>query len=297
MKPTHDFGAELLENSASFRDPFFQRFRLRRAPQPLRLTDAISKDYLFPTLYADVRCAIGIFHCDYERARALLPHPRMVPVRMTMGRSLVAFSCYEYRNVLGVAPYNEIAMTIPVMVDAKLDIPVLPMLLGMIPGFGYYVFGMPVTSKENQIRGNRIWGLPKVTQEIDILEDGGDCVTEARDDTGSAYFKLRVPMAGRPTRFDVRAHLYSQHEGSIVRSQTQFRGTFAVTKHMVLLARKDAHPDRTYLEIGSGPAAATLRSLGIEQHPFQFRYTASMSSAFDLPSPDYRLPHANGGGA
>jgi hypothetical protein len=30
------------------------------------------------------------------------------------------------------------------------------------------VFGMPVTSRENQLRGNKLWGLPKVTQQIDI---------------------------------------------------------------------------------------------------------------------------------
>src|SRR3954451_14024187 len=106
MKANPDFGAELLDNSAQFNDPFFQRFRLRRAPRPLALTESITKDYLFPTLYADVRCAIGIFHCDYAKAHALLPHPAMKPVRMTMGRAIVAFSCYEYRNVLGVPPYN-----------------------------------------------------------------------------------------------------------------------------------------------------------------------------------------------
>src|SRR5262249_41250897 len=97
MKPTHEFAPELLDNTAVFRDPFFHRFRLRHAPRPLALSETVHKDYLFPTLYADVRCAIGIFHCDYQRAREILPHPAMKPVRMTRGRSLVAFSCYEYR--------------------------------------------------------------------------------------------------------------------------------------------------------------------------------------------------------
>src|SRR4051794_23739281 len=136
MTPTTDINPTLLDNTAAFRDPFFQRFSLRRAPNPLALTDTISKDYLFPTLYADVTCAIGIFLCDYEAARALLPHPAMRPVRMTLGRSLVAFSCYEYKNVLGVAPYNEIAMTLPVMVGTRFNPPVLPMILSGMPGFG-----------------------------------------------------------------------------------------------------------------------------------------------------------------
>src|SRR6185437_11613763 len=171
MKPTLEIPDGLLDNSASFRVPFFQRFRLRHAPRPLQLTDTITKDYLFPTLYADVTCAVGIFLCDYDRARALLPHPKLRPVRMTLGRSLVVFSCYEYRTVLGVPPYNEIAMTIPVLLDPKVDVPVLPMVLNVFEAFGYYVFSMPVTSLENRIRGNEIWGLPKVTQEIEQYEE------------------------------------------------------------------------------------------------------------------------------
>jgi len=289
MKPTFDFDAGLLDNAAAFRDPFFQRFRLRRAPRPLQLTEQIAKDYLFPTLYANVKCAIGIFLCDYEAARALLPHPAMRPVRMTLGRSLVVFSCYEYRNVLGVPPYNEVAMTIPVLVNAPVDLPVVPMVVPGFPGFGYYVFGMPVTSRENQLRGNKIWGLPKVTQEIDLYEEGGDCVTTVRDEAGEAYCSLRVPVAGKRAQFDVRAHLYSSLGGRLLQSETCFRATFAVNGHMGLLARRDATPDREYLTLGSGPAASTLRALGIERQPFQLRYASSMNSAFDLPDPEYRV--------
>jgi hypothetical protein len=289
MKANPDSGPELLDNAERFRDPFFQQFKLRRAPQPLRLTDTISKDYLFPTLYADVRCAIGIFHCDYARAKALLPHPAMAPVKMLRGRALVAFSCYEYRNVMGVPPYNEVAMTLPVRVGARLNVPVLPMVFNAMPGFGYYVFNMPVTSRENQLRGNKLWGLPKVTQDIDIDERDGDCVTAARGADGRPYFELRVPMAGTPTGFDVSTSLYSMLDGKLLRSRTHFRGTFQVTKHMKALARRGLTPDRGYLTLGDGPEAQVLRGLDIEPHPFQFRYTPSMNSAFDLPDPTFQL--------
>ncbi len=284
MRTTEEFTADHLDNSAVFRDPFFQRFRLRHAPKPLALTGTITKDYLFPTLYADVQCAQGIFHCDYARAKALLPHPSMKPVRMTRGRGLVAFSCYEYRNVMNVPPYNEIAMTIPILVDAPLDIPVVPMVLSGFKGFGYYVFSMPVTSRENQIRGTKIWGLPKVTQEIDLFESDGDCVTIAKDQAGESYFELRVPMTGKPTRFDVSASLYSCLDNRLLQSATNFRGTFNVIKHMNQLVSKGARPDREYLKIGDGPAASVLRSLDVEPHPFQFRYARTMNSAFDLPN-------------
>lgn len=290
MKPNLHYDETLLDNRDKFEDPFFKRFQLRPAPQPLRLDDKTVKTYSFPTFYADVTCAIGIFLCDYERARAHMMHPRIKPLRMTRGRSLVLLSCYEYKNVMNVPPYNEIAMTIPVQVDPAVDVPVLPMVMGGFPSFGFYVFGMPVTSKENQIRGNRIWGLPKVTEEIDVVEDGGECVTTARDASGATYFELRVPTTGKMTHFDERANLYSNLDGTLLQSRTCFKGTFAVNKYMKLLVQKGVKPARPSLTVGSGSFGAILKDLLIEEHPFQFRYARGLNSAFSLPNPDYKIP-------
>jgi len=285
MKPTFDYGAPLLKNEAKFQDPFFQRFRLSKASVPFQLDEKISKSYLFPIFYADVTCAIGIFMCDYDKAQAILPHPRMKPVRMTRGRSVVVLACYEYKNVMNVMPYNEIAMMIPVMADPIVNIPVLPMVLPFFRKFGYYVFGMPVTSKENQLRGNRIWGLPKVTREVDIFEQGGDCVGVAKEESGTPYVELRVPMRGSATEFDVTTSLYSLLDGHSVRSEVCFKGSFKVTKYMKCLARKGLKPGRSYLKMADSPSAQILRSLDIEEHPFQLRYARHVNSTLDLPKP------------
>lgn len=284
MKAMLEVSSAMPANEAAFAEPFFKRFDLRPAPEPLMLTETVAKRYQFPTFYRDVTCAIGLFHCDYARALSLLPHPRMRPVRMTKGRALVAFSCYEYRQVMNVAPYNEIAMTIPVLLDAPLDVPVLPMLLGGLwPGFGYYVFGMPVTSKENQLRGNLLWGLPKVTQDIDTRTEGGDFVTTAFEASGEPYFELRVPMDGKPAGFDVKADLFSKLNGRTLASRTCFKARFAVTKDLSPLWKKGLPAARKVLTIGAGPSGKLLRELDIEERPFQFRFARGMTAAFDLP--------------
>jgi len=290
VKPTTRISAKLLDNAHAFQDDFFQRFNLRRAPEPLRLNAKVSKDYLFPTLYGDVTCAMAVFLCSYEKARQRMLHPSIQPVRMTRGRSLVAFSCYEYKNVLGVAPYNEIAMTFPVLVDPGIHVPVLPMLLPVFRNFGYHVFSMPVTSLENQIRGRKIWGLPKVVQEIDIFERDGDCVTVGKETSGEPYFELRVPMEGTPTEFDVASNLYSRLGDRLLQSETCFRATFHVNKFMHLLLRKDVKPEAPYLTLGDTPSGRLLQELEIEPHPFQLRFARHMNSCFDLPNPDFRSP-------
>ncbi len=294
MKPTFDIDDKMLENKEKFQNEFFKRFIMRRAPEPLRLNDTISKTYQFPTFYSDVTCAIGIFLCSYEKAHLLVSKtfgPKVKPVKITNQRSLVVFSCYEYKNVMNVKPYNEIAMTLPIMVDPLANIPLLPMIMDkMFSKFGYYVFGMPVTSKENQIRGNKIWGLPKVTQEIDIQEKDGDCVTVACEESGKPYFELRVPMSGKPTEFDITSNLYSRLNNVFLQSETNFKATFYVNKYMKLLFSKGETPDRTYLILGDTPSAKVLKDLEIEAHPFQFRYAKQMNSCFDLPNQEFKSP-------
>jgi Acetoacetate decarboxylase (ADC) len=287
VKPTTHIDPNLVANTELFTDPFFQRFPLRPAPAPLELGDGVSKTYSFPTFYADVTCAIAIFLCDLEKARAMMPHPSMQPVRMPGGRSVVLFSCYEYNNVMNIAPYNEIAMTIPVMVDARWAPPVLPLVMDFRKK-GYFVFAMPVTSLENQIRGTRIWGLPKIVEQIDISTEGSHCTTVARDASGEIYFELSIPKTGTTKHFDETGHLYSVLNGQLLKSQTTFKGDFAVNTNAGLLWKKGLQTDDPVLKLGVSARADQLRALDIEPTAFQFRFSASMNSCFDLPLEDGR---------
>jgi 2-dehydropantoate 2-reductase len=287
MKATWDVPPEMLDNSALFSNDFYQRFTLRKAPQPLKMNESVTKDYVFPTFYGDVSCAVGVFMCSYEKAAALIAEqlsPKIVPVKMTKGRALVAFSCYEYKQVLGVRPYNEIAIAIPVMIDPACNVPVLPMITDSFSRFGYYIAGMPVTSKENTIRGRTIWGLPKVTQDIDIYSEGGNCIIKAMDNKGDVYLSLKIPMDGTPTKFDVSSFLYSQKGGRLLQNRTDFRATFNVKKNMQLLFKKDLKAEKPYIELGSTSFAPLLKGLEIEEIPFQTRYAQHMSACFDLPN-------------
>lgn len=281
MKPTFEYNESLLKNDSLFKDSFYSRFKLK--PFTLQLDDQIQKTYQFPTFYGDVTVAIGIFTCSYDNAKAMMPHPEMKPVILKPGKAMVIFSCYEYKNVLGIPSYNEIAMTIPVMVAPKMNIPALPMVLSdWFKEFGYYVFSMPVTSLENQIRGHKIWGLPKVVEEIDIHQKNGKCVTVAKDSDGKPYFELTVPMTGKKKAFDVTSNLYSKFDNRLVQAETNFKADFFVGK--------DYNPAEPCLKIYDTPAGKVLKNLEIDAKPFQFRYAEHMTACFDLPNVAYKAP-------
>jgi len=291
MKANKTISTELLDNSDAFTDEFYKRFHLRNAPSPLKLSADITKDYLFPTFYGNVTCALGIFLCDYDKAQKLLPNEDMTPVRMPGNKALVTFSCYEYKNVLGVAPYNEIAMTIPIQIRPRLNPPILPILMEkQFSRFGYHVFHMPVTSLENQIRGIKIWGLPKVVDDIEIKIKDGTSETTATDADGNDYFKLKIPTSGNSTHFDVNSNLYSILDGEIKQSETCFKADFNVNKNMSRLWKSAVNQEEVALELGSGPYAEMLKYLDIDPIPFQTRYAADMNACFDLPNPNYQLP-------
>jgi hypothetical protein len=290
MKPLYDIEEAMLKNEDKFKDPFFRRFKLRNASEPLQLNEQVSKNYLFPTFYGDVTCAMAIFLCDYRKAKAIMPHPKVKPVKMPLDRAIVAFACYEYKNVMNVVSYNEIAMTIPVMVNPAVNVPVLPMVTKIFKEFGYYVFSMPVTSLENRIRGRKIWGLPKDVFEIDIYESGDECVSVCKDEAGKLAIELRVPMKGKPTKFDETSNLYSRLGDKFLQSETNFKATFEVNSNFDVLFNKNARSDRVCLITGDSPAAKVLKELDIEEKPFQFRFAKHVNSCFDLPNMDYKSP-------
>lgn len=285
MKITHDFNHSLLQNEDKFTDPFYKRFTLKK--RKVKLGDVMEKEYFFPTFYGDVTCAQAIFLCSYEKALALMPHKKIKPVRMPGGRAVLAISCYEYKNVMGVAPYNEIAFTIAVEVDKEKSPVLLPILKNTNSGF--YVFSMPVTSRENCLRGNYIWGLPKVTQEIDIENVGGDCVIKCREQSGEEYFSLKVPRAGKPKEFDSTTYLFSKLNGRILKAETNFKATMNMNVFIKTLLFKNAKPKEEYLTLSDTPSGKAIKALDISPLPLQLRYCEHMTSCFDFYDENYKL--------
>ena len=284
MKILETFDETLLANEEKFQDEFYKRFNLVK--RKVQLTETIEKEYQFPTLYGDVTCAQAIFLCSYEAALKLMPHDKIKPVRALKNKAVLAISCYEYKNVLGIPPYNEIAFTLAVEVDKAKSPVLLPLMFNNFSG--YHVFSMPVTSQENCLRGNNIWGLPKVTQEIDIDASGAEAVITAYED-GVEYFSLRVPKAGKPTVMDEQTFLYSKLNGRILKAETNFKGDFLIAKNMGVLLNPNKTPVKPFIQFGDTPCGTLLKNMQICPTPLQLRYVEHMTACFDFYDESYEL--------
>ena len=284
MKITETFDTTLLANENKFTGDFYQRFPLTK--RTIRLTDAIEKEYSFPTLYGDVTCAQAIFLCSLQAAEKLMPHPSVKPVRALKNHAVMAVSCYEYKEVMGIPPYNEIAFTLAVDVEKEKSPVLLPLMKNNYSG--YFVFSMPVTSRENCLRGNNIWGLPKVTQEIDIETAGNEALVTAYED-GKAYFTLRVPKAGKPTPMDETTFLYPKLNGVVHKAETNFKGDFLIEKNFGILLNPAKQPAQPFLTLGDTPCGKVLQDLQLCPTPLQLRYTEHMTACFDYYDEAYEL--------
>ena len=285
MNILNEFDKTLLQNEEKFSDPFFKRFNLKR--RKIKLGDIMEKEYAFPTFYGDVTCAQAIYLCSYDKALALMPHSKIKPIRMPGGRAVLAISCYEYKNVMGVAPYNEIAFTIAVDVDKAKSPMLMPVLKNTNSGF--YVFSMPVTSRENCLRGNYIWGLPKVTQKIDMSSEGEECIIKAYEDDGTEYFSMKVPKGGKLKEFDTTTYLFSQLNGKILKAETNFKADMNINMYIKTLLSKKAKPEKEFLYLSDSKSGSALKALDISPLPLQFRYGEHMNSCFDFYDESYNL--------
>ena len=289
MKALETFDGTLLANEDKFQDAFFNRFQLKK--RKIRLNAEIEKEYNFPTFYGDVTCCQAIFLCSLDAAQALMPHPSVKPVKALKKHAVMAVSCYEYKNVMGIPPYNEIAFTIAVDVEKEKSPVLLPLMKNSYSG--YFVFSMPVTSRENCLRGNIIWGLPKVTQEIDIdtngiNADGSEALVKAYDN-GTEYFRLRVPKKGKATAMDETTYLFPKLDGVVHKAQTNFKGDFLIAKNLGVLLNPGKVPAQPFLTIGDTPCGRVLKDLRLSPVPLQLRYVEHMTACFDYYDESYEL--------
>ncbi|MCT2138640.1 hypothetical protein BHE97_07820 [Aeromicrobium sp. PE09-221] len=286
MHTTTHIAPHELDNTddPAFADPFFARQRQR--PATYRLTDEIEREYLFPTFYGDVTTAAAVFGADLTAARSLVRDrlgPGVRPVCLDRRRAAVAVAAYDYRSVRQIPPYHEMAVVIPVQVGGRWHPPLLPLLLQRRFGsFGHLVVDMPVTSRENQLRGNRIWNLPKTTRRVDIAQDADALVATAFGEDGAPYLQLRVPTrTGTTAHSESSVWIYSRLDGALVRSRSRLSGDLA--KHTSLRPPR-AGRQTASAAIGDGAEAATLRTLGIDGPPLHWYHGSGLSSSFDLPT-------------
>ncbi len=204
-----------------------------------------------PLFYYDV-ASIGVaFLTPMDRIRALLPTPRMHPLRVTPWHGMTTINAYEYRDC-DIGPYNEVAIGFPVTIDEAS--PTFTGLLRKLPGIPkVYVHQLPVTTVIARDAGVEFANYPKFVADIRFEKQDGSLACHLVQDQRHVL-TLRVrELALEPA---ARSYLHSVtfRDGCILRLE------LILGERRLGRSRKPADAD---LELGDHPITQELRDLDL----------------------------------
>lgn len=154
------------------------------------------------------------------------------------GRTAISVLALDYRSIDLLAPYREVAISVPVRYAGE---------------DGELVLEMPVTSEEARWGGVQAYGYPKIVADIGLsMEDG---TRACRVSAGGMHvLTLRAPLMPRADRtaFHVRSFNVRDDE-RVIGSRFDAQGA---------IGRSEV-PGGASIELGGHPIAVKLRALGI----------------------------------
>ena len=221
----------------------------------------------FPMAVPEVHIATALFAVPADGAARLLPGDAFEVAEATPGEAhLVIAACDYVDNPWG--DYDEV------------NLGLMARPRGADPGtIGTFVWRMPVNQAFTCTAGNLVMGFPKTVEQIDVTTDEVE-VTFRLSCAGVHALTLAVPRVPTPDEPPARlaAESYSYLDGV----------PHTTTLEMDLGAAVD--PGAVRLELGDGPIADELRSLGLPSTPLLATWGASLGAVFHPAVP---LDHAH----
>ncbi len=220
------------------------------------------REITFPMEVPEFNAVTMMFTVPLDAATALLPGDAFELLETADGTTqLVVAACDYIRNPWG--DYREINLGFlvrPVGAPEGVD--------------GSFVYRMPVDQPFTCRAGNEVMGFPKTVERIETAYTD-DAVSFALTMDGHPTLTLRVPRAealADPTRID--AVSYSYLDGR----------PYATTLGMDM-GTGMIEPADVVVEVGTGPVADELRSLGLPTAPDFCTWGEGLSATFHLGQP------------
>lgn len=121
-----------------------------------------------PMIYGDASSMMYFMLVDTEKVMNFIHDKRIKPVSVFPGKTLLAINIFEYRKS-AVGGFGEFTFSIPVMMDAKFNVPILPLIFDQsFSKFGFYVIQLGASNDLGRKHIEDIWGYPTYKNNLDI---------------------------------------------------------------------------------------------------------------------------------
>lgn len=237
------------------------------AEQPETYT-ILDREIRLPCVVRDATAAVAFYLVSASAAQKLIAKSGLRIAQILPGRTVCTLGTMNYKDS-DLGAYHEVALTFFVHEPGSRPLPFISAALGMARGgLSAYVHWLPVNGDLTCEAGRRIWGFPKFVTEIDISTEG-DIERSTLAVDGERVLTQTVRMGGSRSFTDRKQIAYSVLDGQLSRIPSD-------------MSAQDlgARLGGATLEVGTGPMADELRSLGLPKRAMFTTYMGKMSCRF-----------------
>ena len=148
------------------------------AQEPVSIRGAAGKS---PMFFRDLHMMGAAFLADFSRVRAALPARGCPPLRLPLGRGLVAVHCMEYKDS-DIGPYNEVSLSIALRRGWLPFVSLVQAARSLRSQvFHAYIKALPVTTETAVHGGVDFFNYPKYLADITFRETATHRVCTLRE--------------------------------------------------------------------------------------------------------------------
>ncbi len=215
-----------------------------------------------PVFYQEATTVSAVFSASLRKVRALLPSPRLHPIRVSPRRCLVSISAHEFRRS-DIGPYNEVGISVPFTLDTAAS--VIDNIFGRQHGEpNIFIRHLPVTTRIACDLGVEFAGYPKFVARIDFDDQTQWRACRLEEDRRHILTLVGRKLATHDAARS-RIHCYTLRNGRLLRSE------------MLVSSRplgSSENPAYVKLDLGTHPIAQELQGLDIGRL-MNYAYTPS----------------------
>lgn len=217
---------------------------------------------------------LSYFEADLEPLLALMPHPKVHPVRRGSQKSVVTV-IQTYCNHASIPPYQSVALAIPVTLGKWPAPSYLPLLFEESwINKGFYVHREAVTTSEAFEARTELWGFPEFLAEIKTsMIDDTTQETEVSEE--EPILSLRVQRPKYVKEFPKDMKFYTTKQNIICES----------IMHMEAGQETSLDVNASMIAFGRHPLGRQFKDMNIGPHSLETRYLLEMRAI--LPYPTY----------
>lgn len=240
----------------------FEKFKKEKLKnfKPVGQVDFLGKKIDMPFKYSDASAMMAFFPISYKKANDIIGNDRLKPVSILRGRSVVGITFFEYREC-PVGPFREFTISIPIIHDLKIRIPIFPLLFNsMFKNFGFHVIMLGANSDIAREHIEKIFGYPTYHKNIGIhiKEQDGNLFADLNDgDKNIISLKENTPKKYKPIKKNFNTYYLKDDN------------IFRVKLNTVVLSGRSKGKKNSILNFGNHKISEILKNLDIENNCFE----------------------------